>query len=197
MKALISCADPEETWGDRSLNPTPWKITKLEDFLAILVLCFCLFDLILYVSINNLSVMSVRSSWVEPVLSKDKCVFLKDTTQWQYWFGSPSKSQSYQASIQCWSITDLPGKRHLNGVSLAGRFCPLLVVFGSPHQLKKPKKSKIVVWVWSLSLGKLSGSEHACSADDNKIRKGTKKYTAKQGHNIHIHAQWAHNKQWL
>ena len=25
------------------------------------------------------------SSWVEPVLSKDKCVLLKDTTQWHWW----------------------------------------------------------------------------------------------------------------
>ena len=25
------------------------------------------------------------SSWVEPVLSKDKCVLLKDTTQWRLW----------------------------------------------------------------------------------------------------------------
>ena len=25
------------------------------------------------------------SSWVEPVLSNDKCVLLKDTTQWHWW----------------------------------------------------------------------------------------------------------------
>ena len=30
--------------------------------------------------------------------------------------GSPEKSQSYQASIQCWAIVDPPAKRHLNGV---------------------------------------------------------------------------------
>ena len=42
---------------------------------------FCLFDLILYVPVNNFSVMSDRSSWVEPVLSKDKCVLLKETTR--------------------------------------------------------------------------------------------------------------------
>ena len=40
----------------------------------------CLFDLILYVAFNNLSAMSDGSFWVEPVLSKDKCVLLKDTT---------------------------------------------------------------------------------------------------------------------
>ena len=32
----------------------------------------CLFDLILYVPVNNFSVMSDKSSWVEPVLSKDQ-----------------------------------------------------------------------------------------------------------------------------
>ena len=29
------------------------------------------------------------SSWVEPVLSKDKCVLLKDTTQWRRWGSNP------------------------------------------------------------------------------------------------------------
>ena len=32
----------------------------------------------------------------------------------------PLKSQSYQSSIQCWTIIGTPAKRHLNGVSLAG-----------------------------------------------------------------------------
>ena len=41
----------------------------------------CLFDLILYVPINIFSVISDVYSWVEPELSKDKCVLLKDTTQ--------------------------------------------------------------------------------------------------------------------
>ena len=41
----------------------------------------CLFDLILYVPVKFFSVISDGSSWVEPVLSKDKCVLLKDTTQ--------------------------------------------------------------------------------------------------------------------
>ena len=39
----------------------------------------------------------------------------------QYWSRSPEKSQSYQASIQCWAIISPPAKRHLNGVSLAGQ----------------------------------------------------------------------------
>ena len=30
-----------------------------------------------------------RFSWVEPVLSKDKCVLLKDTTQWCRWDSNP------------------------------------------------------------------------------------------------------------
>ena len=34
--------------------------------------------------------------------------------------GPDLKSQSYQ-TIQCWAIIDTPAKRHLNGVSLAGR----------------------------------------------------------------------------
>ena len=34
---------------------------------------------------------------------------------------SPEKSQSFQASIQCWAIIGAQAKRNLNGVSLAGR----------------------------------------------------------------------------
>ena len=40
-----------------------------------------LFDLIHYVLGNSYAVMSGRSYCVGPVLSKDKCVLLKDTTQ--------------------------------------------------------------------------------------------------------------------
>ena len=36
----------------------------------------------------------------------------------------PLKSQSYQANIQCWAIIGTPPKRHLNGVSLVGRWRP-------------------------------------------------------------------------
>ena len=35
----------------------------------------------------------------------------------KYWSGTPEKSQSYQASIQCWAIIDPPAKHHLNGIS--------------------------------------------------------------------------------
>ena len=39
---------------------------------------FCLFDLILYVPSTSFQLNRDGSSWVEPVLSKDKCVLLKD-----------------------------------------------------------------------------------------------------------------------
>ena len=44
----------------------------------------------------------------------------------------PLKSQSYQASVQWWTIIDTPAKRHFNGVSLMGRWWPILVAFRSP-----------------------------------------------------------------
>ena len=34
---------------------------------------------------------------------------------------NPEKSQSYQTRFQYWADIDMPAKRHLNGVSLAGR----------------------------------------------------------------------------
>ena len=39
---------------------------------------FCLFDLILYVPSTIFQLNRDGSSWVEPVLSKDKCVLLKN-----------------------------------------------------------------------------------------------------------------------
>ena len=39
--------------------------------------------------------------------------------------GSPEKSQSYLASIQCWANIDPSAKRQLNGVSLAGLWWPI------------------------------------------------------------------------
>ena len=35
----------------------------------------CLFDLIFYVPVNSFQLCQGGSFWVEPVLSKDKCVF--------------------------------------------------------------------------------------------------------------------------
>ena len=41
------------------------------------------------------------SSWLEPVLSKDKCVLFKDTTQWGQWGSNPWPLVSSQALYQC------------------------------------------------------------------------------------------------
>ena len=41
-----------------------------------------LFDLILYIPVNAFQLCRDGSFWVEPVLSKDNCVLLKDITQW-------------------------------------------------------------------------------------------------------------------
>ena len=49
------------------------------------------------------------------------------------WSGSPQKSQSYQAGIQCWAITGTPAKR----VRWRADDGLILVVFGSIHYLKK------------------------------------------------------------
>ena len=38
-----------------------------------------------------------ESYWVEPVLSKDKCVLLKDTTQWRRW-GSNQRPLGLESS---------------------------------------------------------------------------------------------------
>ena len=42
----------------------------------------------------------------------------------QYWSGSPVKPQSLQANIHSWATIGPPVKRHLIGVSLAGRWWP-------------------------------------------------------------------------
>ena len=42
------------------------------------IICFCMFDLILYLPSTIFQLNRDRSSWVEPVLSYDKCVLLKD-----------------------------------------------------------------------------------------------------------------------
>ena len=66
-------------------------LIKLPSVIKIFVLsilhkfyCFvCLFDFILYVPVNIIFQLCRHrtSSWVEPVLSKDMCVLLKDTIQ--------------------------------------------------------------------------------------------------------------------
>ena len=65
-----------------------------------------LFDLILYIPVNNYSVMSGRSSWVEPVLSKDKFVLLKVTTQW-HWLDS-SQALYHWTTVLLNNIIELP-----------------------------------------------------------------------------------------
>ena len=68
----------------------------------------------------------------------------------------PEKSQGYQAIIQCWAIIGTPAKRHLNGVSLAGRCWPtygdVWIIF-----LLINLKKRFQSWT---PLTKLSGSAH-------------------------------------
>ena len=45
----------------------------------------------------------------------------------------------YQASIQCWAIISTPAQRHLNGVSLAGRWWPINSVFYILYSSTKKK----------------------------------------------------------
>ena len=40
----------------------------------------------------------------------------------QYWFGSPGKSQSYQASVQCWTIIGPPTKWRFDGGPMMADF---------------------------------------------------------------------------
>ena len=49
----------------------------------------CLFDLILRSQSTISQLCWDRSSSVEPALSKDKCVLLKDTTHWRWWGSNP------------------------------------------------------------------------------------------------------------
>ena len=72
----------------------------------------------------------------------------------QVWI--PWKSQSYQAMIECWVIIGTPAKRHLNGVSLAGRWWPRLY----PLIKWKKRKKEINVVKVGPPLTKLSGSAH-------------------------------------
>ena len=60
-----------------------------------------------------------------------------------YWSGLPEKSQSFQSSIQCWAIIGTSAKRHLMAFRLRADDGPLLVVFGSPHQLRKKTLAKL------------------------------------------------------
>ena len=91
----------------------------------------------------------------------------KYLVSWQYWSGSSKNYKATKsASIECWAIIGLPGKHHLNGVSLVGRWWPaysgpLIVVFGSSLP-SSTKKTQNVLKVGP-PLTKLSGSGHGCS----------------------------------
>ena len=54
----------------------------------------------------------------------------------QYWSGSSEKSQSYQASIQCWANIGTPAKRRFAGEPMMAHLKWYLDPF-FPHQLKK------------------------------------------------------------
>ena len=69
----------------------------------------------------------------------------------QYRSGSPEKSQSYHASIQCWATIGPPSKRHLYGDLWLAYDGPLLLLFGSslPSHKKETKTKKKLVIVGS------------------------------------------------
>ena len=70
-RRVEKCVDPDQLASQKPADLDLHSLSKQY-----------LFDLILYVPVNNLSVCQDNGSiWVEPVLSKDKCVLLKDTTQ--------------------------------------------------------------------------------------------------------------------
>ena len=79
---------------------------------------------------------------------------------WQYRYGSLGKPHSYmyQASIERWSIIGTPAKRHLNGVSLAGRWCPVFSGSSLPSSTNKIRK-RFQKFIWT-PLTKLTSSAH-------------------------------------
>ena len=76
--------------------------------------------------------------------------------------GFPEIAQGYKSSIQCWAIIGTPAKRHLNGVSLAGRWWPSFssIYMLSPFIKKKKKKKKKKIVRVGHPLAKRSGSAH-------------------------------------
>ena len=71
---------------------------------------------------------------------------------WQYWSRSPEKSQSYQASIQCWAIIGTPAKHHLNGILLASWWWPDFsgIWIHSLTQKKSWTPSEKTFWICAL-----------------------------------------------
>ena len=82
----------------------------------------CLFDLSFFVPVNSFSVISGRY-WVEPVLSQDKSVLLKDTTQWDWW-GSNPQALGLESSTLPLSHCAPTKCCALNGVIRAAEFQP-------------------------------------------------------------------------
>ena len=70
----------------------------------------------------------------------------------------PLKSQSYQATIQCWAIISTQAKCHLNGVSQAGR--PMMAHLKRYLDPTSPQKLKKNVVKVGPPLTKFSGSAH-------------------------------------
>ena len=52
-----------------------------------------------YVPSTICQVFGDGSYWVEPVLSKDLCVLLKDTTQWRWWSSNPWRLRLESSSL--------------------------------------------------------------------------------------------------
>ena len=124
-------------WADRStcneisinlmLNPTmiqntlaclSWfKLVSLQKIAVCMRLWSILFDLILYITSTIFQLCRDSSCWVEPLLSLDLCVLLKDTTQWRGWCSNPRPSVTSQA-LYHWA-TALPMKYLVNWWSLA------------------------------------------------------------------------------
>ena len=71
----------------------------------------------------------------------------------------PKKSQSHQASIQCWAIIDTPAKRHLVAFRWRADIGPLMAVFGSSLPLSTKKHNQQTVKVGP-HLTKLSAFAH-------------------------------------
>ena len=63
----------------------------------------------------------------------------------------PLKSQSYQASIQCWAIIGLPARRRFaSGLIMAPALSGIWIL-SPPHQLKNNKKKRFHSSVWTPS----------------------------------------------
>ena len=57
------------------------------------------------------------------------------------------KSQSYQASIQFWAVIGMVAKRHLNGVSLAGRWWPALSGIWLDYLTPLKRSKNVIIFV--------------------------------------------------